>query len=474
VSLESKKIEWGIVGMGSMGTNLSRNFALNGYRLSLYNRHLKGKEEQIALKQKKKFPELKDALAFESLANFVSSIKRPRKIIILITAGSALKIFLKKLIPLLSEGDIVIDGGNSHYKETEKINLQLNKKKIYFLGMGISGGDKGALNGPSLMLGGDKEAYKFVVKDLESVSAKRVEGKPCCAYLGNLGAGHFVKMIHNGIEYAEMQLIAEIFSILMEAFQGKINNIQKELESWQKSSSDSYLLAITSEILKYKEDNDFFINKIIDTASTKGTGAWAAESGISIGYPNSLMIAALQARFTSKMKTKRENLSKIITLKKEGAKISIKKLKIIYDICRIINHHQGFEIIRNSNQIYNWNADLHVVAHLWSEGCIIKSGLMKTLEKEFKTKASILEMDVFKKNILEAQTNWNSILNFAAARLIPIPCISSSWNFLISMTQEKSSGNIIQAQRDYFGAHGIMTLDNKKGEIINGPWRNKN
>ncbi len=474
MSLESKKIEWGIVGMGSMGTNLSRNFALNGYKLSLYNRHLKGKEEQIALKQKKKFPELKDALAFESLANFVSSIKRPRKIIILITAGSALKIFLKKLIPLLSEGDIVIDGGNSHYKETEKINLQLNKKKIYFLGMGISGGDKGALNGPSLMLGGDKEAYKFVVKDLESVSAKRVEGKPCCAYLGNLGAGHFVKMIHNGIEYAEMQLIAEIFSLLMETFQGKINNIQKELESWQKSSSESYLLAITSEILTYKDDNGLFIDKIIDTASTRGTGAWASESGISMGYPNSLMIAALQARFTSSMKTKRENLSKIITLKKEDATISIKKLKTIYDICRLINHHQGFEMIQNSNQIYSWYADLHVIAHLWSEGCIIKSGLMKTLEKEFKTKASILEMDVFKKNILEAQTNWNSILNYAAARLIPIPCISSSWNFLISMTQEKSSGNIIQAQRDYFGAHGIMTLDNKKGEIINGPWRNKN
>jgi len=474
VSLESKKIEWGIVGMGAMGINLSRNFASNGYSLALYNRYVKGKEEQIALKQKKKFPELKDALAFESLANFVSSIKRPRKIIILITAGSALKIFLKKLMPLLSKGDIIIDGGNSHYKETEKINLQLNKKKIYFLGMGISGGDKGALNGPSLMLGGDKEAYAFVAKDLENVSAKRVGGKPCCAYLGNLGVGHFVKMIHNGIEYAEMQLITEIFSLLMETFQGKINNIQKELESWQKSSSESYLLAITSEILTYKDNNGLFINKIIDTASTRGTGAWASESGISMGYPNSSMIAALQARFTSGMKTKRENLSKIITLKKEDATISIKKLKIIYDICRLINHHQGFEMIRNSNQIYNWNADLHVIAHLWSEGCIIKSGLMKTLEKEFKTKASILEMDVFKKNILEAQTNWNSILNFAAARLIPIPCISSSWNFLISMTQEKSSGNIIQAQRDYFGAHGIMTLDNKKGEIINGPWRNKN
>ncbi len=474
MSLESKKIEWGIVGMGSMGTNLSRNFALNGYRLSLYNRHLKGKEEQIALKQKKKFPELKDALAFESLANFVSSIKRPRKIIILITAGSALKIFLKKLIPLLSEGDIIIDGGNSHYKETEKINLQLNKKKIYFLGMGISGGDKGALNGPSLMIGGDKEAYKYVAKDLENVSAKRVEGKPCCAYLGNLGAGHFVKMIHNGIEYAEMQLIAEIFYVLMETFKGKINNIQKELESWQKSSSDSYLLAITLEILTYKEDNDFFINKIIDTASTKGTGVWAAESGISIGYPNSLMIAALQARFTSKMKTQRENLSKFFTLKKESAKISTKKLKIIYDICRLINHHQGFEMMKNSNQIYGWNADFRMIAHLWSEGCIIKSGLMKTLEKEFKTKSSILEMDVFKKNILEAQTNWNSILSYAAARLIPIPCISSAWNFLISMSQEKSSANIIQAQRDYFGAHGIMTLDNKKNEIINGPWRNKN
>lgn len=474
MSLESKKIEWGIVGMGSMGINLSRNFASNGYSLALYNRYVKGKEEQIALKQKKKFPELKDALAFESLANFVSSIKRPRKIIILITAGSALKVFLKRLVPLLSEGDIIIDGGNSHYKETEKVNSQLNKKNIHFLGMGISGGDKGALKGPSLMLGGDKEAYKFVAKDLENVSAKRVDGRPCCAYLGNLGAGHFVKMIHNGIEYAEMQLIAEIFSLMMETFEGKIIYVRKELKSWQKSSCESYLLAITSEILKYKDENGLFINKIIDTASAKGTGAWASESGISMGYPNSLMITALQARFTSKMKTKRENLSKIITLKKEDATISIKKLKIIYDICRLINHHQGFEMIKNSNQIYGWNSDLDLIAHLWSEGSIIKSGLMKKLEKEFKFKTSILEMDIFKKYILEAETNWNSVLNYAAAKLIPIPCISSAWNFLISITQEKSSGNIIQAQRDYFGAHGIMTLNNKEVEIINGPWRNKN
>ena len=245
MSSESKKIEWGIVGMGVMGTNLSRNFASHGYSLALYNRYLKGKEEQIALKQKKKFPELKNAFAFESLANFVSSIKRPRKIIILITAGSAIKAFLKKLVPLLSKGDIIIDGGNSHIKETEKVNSQLKKKNIYFLGMGISGGDKGALKGPSLMIGGDKEAYKIVAKDLEKASAKGVKGKPCCAYLGDRGAGHFVKIIHNGIEYAEMQLIAEIFSLLMETLEGKINSIQKELESWQKSSSESYLLEIT-------------------------------------------------------------------------------------------------------------------------------------------------------------------------------------------------------------------------------------
>mgnify|MGYP001969931039 CR=1 FL=1 len=460
--------------MGAMGTNLSRNFASHGHSLALYNRYIKGKEEQVALKQKKKFTELKDAKTFESLAAFVLSIKRPRKIIILITAGSALKVFLKKLVPLLSKDDIIIDGGNSHYKETEKVNSQLNKKNIYFLGMGISGGDKGALKGPSLMIGGDIEAYKLVAKDLEKASARGVKGKPCCTYLGDRGAGHFVKMIHNGIEYAEMQLIAEIFSLLMETLEGKINFIQKELVNWQKSSSESYLLGITSEILKYEENNHFFINKIIDSVSTKGTGAWASEYGILSGYPNSLTVAALQARFTSNMKTKRENLSKTITLKKGDATISIKKLKIIYDICRLINHHQGFEMIKNSNQIYGRNSDLHVIAHLWSEGCIIKSQLMKTLEKEFKNKASILEMDIFKKNILEAQTNWYSILNYAAARLIPIPCISSSWNFLVSMTQGKSSGNIIQAQRDYFGAHGIMTLDNKKGEIINGPWRNKN
>ena len=469
----NRKVSWGIIGMGVMGTNISRNFASQGHSVALYNRFVKGKEENIALKCTQEYSELKNALAFEELDLFVSALKFPRKILLMIPSGLALEKILEELIPMLSQGDVLIDGGNSHYNDTEKRASLLNEKKIHFLGMGVSGGKIGALNGPSLMIGGNLDGYKIVNRDLESIAAKDIYGTRCCSYLGLGGAGHYIKMVHNGIEYAEMQLLAEIFELSMTSPALNFTSIHKELSVWEKSFSQSYLLEITSEILTYNDDGIPFINKILDKASNKGTVAWAIANGALLGSPNSLMASALHARFTSSLKSKREKLSKSYKIQKGKYETPLKKLKKVYDVSRLINHHQGFEMIKSANDKFSWEINFATVARLWSEGSIIKSQLMNALVKEFQKNDSIIEMEKFKKEIIDAQEDWISIIKYALDNVVPIPCIYSAWNYFISMTQSTSNGNLIQAQRDFFGAHGFQRVDQKKDTLSHGPWSKK-
>ena len=467
----NKKGSWGIVGMGTMGVSLSRNFASHGYKLSLYNRYVKGKEEKVALKLARKYNFFDEDLAFESLEDFVKSISKPRKLILMLPAGEAIDEILKKLKFLLKKGDIIIDGGNSEFKDTERRASFLKENEIQFIGMGISGGQKGALEGPSLMIGGDREAYETVKKDLNKIAAKDSKGNPCCNFLGSGGAGHYIKMVHNGIEYAEMQLLAEVFEILMTYFKLDFRLVQKELESWQNSSSDSYLLRITSTILSYYDSNgSSFISNILDKASNKGTGAWATISGAVIGSPNSLMTAALHARYTSSMKSKRIEFSKTSNFTKKESSISLKQLKKVYDLCRWINHHQGFDMINTACKEYNWKTDLATVAQIWSEGSIIKSKLMETLGTSFCNSSSIMKMETFQNSMNKSQKDWNSVINYSGGNLIPIPCISTSWNYFLTMTQPFSNANLIQAQRDFFGAHGFVFIDQKENSLNHGPW----
>lgn len=466
-----KKGSWGIVGMGVMGASLSRNFASHGFKLSLYNRYVKGKEEKVALKLVRKFNLFDESLAFESLEDFVNSISTPRKLILMLPAGQVIDKIIHKLKFLLEKGDILIDGGNSHFNDTEKRILFLKENEIQFLGMGVSGGEKGALEGPSLMIGGDSRAYETVKKDLNKIAARDSNGNPCCSFLGSGGAGHYIKMVHNGIEYAEMQLLAEVFELLMTFFKLDFKLVQKELESWQNSSSDSYLLRITSTILTYYDlEGSNFVSKILDQALNKGTGAWATINGAAIGSPNSLMTAALHARYTSSMKSKRIEFSKTSNFTKKESSISLKQLKKVYDLCRWINHHQGFDMINTACKEYNWKIDLATVAQIWSEGCIIKSKLMETLSKSFCSSSSILKMERFHNSMNKSQKDWNSVINYAGNNLIPIPCISTSWNYFLAMTQPLSNANLIQAQRDFFGAHGFILINQKENSLNHGPW----
>ena len=470
----SNKTNWGIVGLGIMGTSLSRNFANKGTSLSLYNREVKGSEEGVALSHTKQYSELKNAIPFNSLPSFVESIKNPRKILLMLPAGSPTDTVIEKLIPLLTQGDVIIEGGNSHFKDTEKRAKQLSAAGIYFLGIGVSGGREGALKGPALMIGGSKEAYILVKNDLSAIAAKNSKGVPCCDFVGSGGAGHFVKMVHNGIEYAEMQLLAEVVSLALSDPSNSIKTIRKMLQDWQKTKSESYLLDITASLLGFHESGRPFIDLIKDEASNKGTGAWATAEGAELGSPNSLMASALHARFTSSNKKQRSLLSKTFKGKPTSTSLSLSALKVSYDLSRIINHHQGFEMIREAAIKNNWKIKLTTIASLWSEGCIIKSRLMDTLVDVLKTNDTLLNAAAFIEFFNNGIASWEILITTAIQKRIPFSCHNAAWNYFLAITQENSNANIIQAQRDFFGAHGFERKDKKHHKKYHGPWADKN
>jgi len=465
---------WGIVGLGIMGTSLSRNFANKGTSLSLYNREVKGSEEGVALSHTKQYSELKNALPFNALTSFVESIKNPRKILLMLPAGSPTDTVIEKLIPLLTQGDVIIEGGNSHFKDTEKRAKQLSAAGIHFLGMGVSGGEEGALKGPALMIGGVKEAYMLVKNDLSAIAAKNSKGVPCCDFVGSGGAGHFVKMVHNGIEYAEMQLLAEVVSLALSDQSNSIKTIQKMLQDWQKTKSESYLLDITASLLGFQESGRPFIDLIKDEASNKGTGAWATAEGAELGSANSLMASALYARFTSSNKKQRSLLSKTFKGKPTSTSLSLSALKVSYDLSRIINHHQGFEMIREAAIKNNWKIELATIASLWSEGCIIKSRLMDTLVDVLKSNDSLLNAAAFMEFFNNGIASWEISITTAIQKHIPFSCHNAAWNYFLAITQENSNANIIQAQRDFFGAHGFERKDKNHDKKYHGPWADKN
>ena len=462
------KTQWGIAGMGVMGTSLSRNFSQKEISLALFNRRVEGKEEGVALKKKQLYSELNRTQAFEELKDFVYSIEQPRKIFIMLPAGVATSHFLEQLIPLLSKGDIVIDGGNAHYKETEKRAKRLGDEGILFLGVGVSGGEEGALKGPSLMVGGDHTAYEIVKEDLFKIAAKNSNKIPCCAYFGTGGAGHFVKMVHNGIEYAEMQLLAELYALASCTMSH--DEIQKTLSQWNATKSKSYLLEITASLLKFREDKTPFIELIRDQASNKGTGAWATASATELGYPNSLMAAALHARFLSFFKKERTQFSEHFDKPRSTVNISSSLLKNAYDLSRWINHHQGFEMLTLAAKEYKWSLNLSQVASVWAEGCIIKSDLMDDCVKLLQDNTMLLLSEDFKQLFTNGKENWKELLQQAVANEIPTPCMQGAWTYFAALKTQNSSANIIQAQRDYFGAHGFLRTDNESQGLKHGPW----
>ncbi len=462
---------FGIIGLGVMGKSLSLNMAEKGFNVSVYNRADNG-EAQVVSDFLEDNHALKNISGFTELQQFVASLATPRKILIMIKAGKAIDIVIDQLIPFLTKGDIIIDGGNSHYKDTAKRVDYLASKELHFVGCGISGGEEGARKGPSMMPGGSRESYQSIAPILEAISAKDKTGKPCCTYIGPESAGHFVKMIHNGMEYAEMQLLAEVYAIMKISMENE--KIAEILSEWRSTDLSSYLLEITIDIFLKKEGNQYVLDSILDAAGNKGTGSWSSKAALDLGSVNNMMSSAVFARYLSSFKQIRQSLSS--QLKKDSEAIEepdIMALKNAYRFARIINHHQGFELLRLASIEYHWKLNLSEIARIWTNGCIIRSDFMDQSVEIFKVYENYFEHQSIFKNLISSENSVKDCVSYSLKYRIPFDTFFASYNYWVSITTENLSANLIQAQRDYFGAHTYQKRDDVSGRYYHTNWLEK-
>lgn len=467
---ETNKSTLGVVGLGVMGKSLARNWARAGVKLSLYNRFVKGVEEQVAEKTIQAYPELANASGFEDLPSFVHSLAKPRIIFMMIKAGKETDVFIDEILPHLDAGDILIDGGNSHYGDTKNRITRLEKQQIHLIGTGVSGGEKGALYGPSIMPSGSFEAYQKIEHLLYSIAAKDKNGNPCSAYIGPEGSGHFVKMIHNGIEYAEMQLIAETYAYLRYTQGLDPYRIAQVFDEWNQGSLHSYLLESTVQILQKKEGDAYLIDLILDVAGNKGTGNWATIAASELGIPAGMITGALFARYVSTLKESIRHLKQASITNIHSTQLSIDRIKAAYTAARIINHQQGFLIIRSASLEYNWNLDLSNIARIWTNGCIIRSTLMEKLIPAFREHHELFEHHPFKEEIILLKPQLKSFCISALEFDLSIPCYAASLDYMNALSGMYATANIIQAQRDFFGAHTYQKKNDSSGAYYHTDW----
>ncbi len=448
----------GIIGLGVMGKNLALNFASKGYQLSVFNRHIADKEVDVAQKIVSENNELAFAKPFDNLKTFVLSLELPRKIILMVSAGTAIDEILFELTPLLIENDIIVDCGNSHYLDTASRIEKLRESNIYFIGAGVSGGEEGAFEGPSIMPSGDLNGYSYVKNLFESIAAKDKNGNPCCSYIGVDGSGHFIKMVHNGIEYAEMQLLAEIYLILRKGLQLNPDQIAAIFNEWNKTELQSYLLQITIDILQKKEDNKWLIDDVLGVALSKGTGKWATHAAVDLGSPVGMMTTALFARFNSEKNSNTQ--SAFIQKEIETHLFDINEIVKAYQLARMVNHHQGFEMIKNASEQNVWNINLNEVARIWTNGCIIRSTLMEHLTEMNIVNSSKQNISVLAKTTAAAMQSG-----------LAVPALGEAVNYLNTISSDDSSMSLIQAQRDYFGAHQFIRKSDPEKKKIHIDWK---
>ena len=461
--------EFGLFGLGVMGKSLCRNLANNGFKISMFNRHVDGFEVDIAKNFKANYSELSNASAFDDISAFVKSLQTPRKIMLMVNAGKTIDFVIEDLLPHLSENDIIIDGGNSNYLKTKERYDYLKTKAIHFIGTGVSGGEEGALKGPSIMPSGDFEAYKEVQNYLETISAKDKNGLPCCTYVGPEGSGQFIKMVHNGVEYVEMQLLAEVSTILKAMGQNP-DTISNTFESW-KDSASSYLLEITTAIFKKKEGEDWLVNKILDKAGNKGTGNWTAIASAELGLPSTMITSALFSRYISFYKDERIRLSNNFETE-DISELNITTDQVLeaYQFARIVNHYQGFKLINEASNKFSWNLNLSEIARIWTNGCIIRSALMEDLVEVFKETTNMLTNTELIEKMKLYKASAKKVVSQSILNDLTTPALSEAIQFLNGITTDYASANVIQAQRDYFGAHTYKRLDDDSGKSYHTNW----
>ena len=463
ISQLKKKIEnkadIGLFGLGVMGKNLAINIANNDLSVATYNRHVAGSEEQIAEQLAADHPKL-PFIPTASIKEFIETIALPRKIILMIPAGKTIDLVLDQLTPFLDPGDIIMDGGNSHFKDSIRRTESLKEQHIHFYGIGISGGAIGARKGPALMPSGAKDIYPQIAPILDRIAAKDAHGNPCSGWIGKAGSGHFVKMIHNGIEYGEMQLIAELYHALRFHENKTVEEIAQLFEAWQKTDTASYLLDISAKILRTKENGIPLIDLILDKAGNKGTGNWSAKAAFELGIPFNVGSAALQARFISAFKAERVKASTNLTLTKDSANFDLNQLQHGYQMARAINHAQGLTVLQQASKTFHWELNLAETTRIWTNGCIIRSQLMEEWTKHLALSKENHLNDLLA--IKDRDKGIKALTDFiqkALGTACPVPAHSAALNYFLGSHSEQTSANMIQAQRDFFGQHTFERTD---------------
>ncbi len=468
-----KKADIGLIGLAVMGQNLVLNMSDHGYTVAVYNRTNKKTEEFISGPAAGK-----TIVPADSIEELVSKLARPRRIMLMVKAGAVVDQYIENLLPYLEEGDIIIDGGNSHFMDSNRRTRILKDKGILFIGSGVSGGEEGARKGPSIMPGGNKEAWSQIRKIFQDISAKTDSGEACCDWVGTDGAGHYVKMVHNGIEYGDMQLITEAYQLMRDGLNLSHDEMHGIFTEWNKGPLDSYLIEITRDIMAYKdEDGTPLVEKILDTAGQKGTGKWTGISAMELGQPVTLIGEAVFSRCLSALKEERVAASKV--LKGPDIHFSGDKSSFTVDLeqallfAKIISYAQGFMLMREAAKEYDWELNYGGIALMWRGGCIIRSVFLGKIKEAFEKNpelSNLLTDDYFKDIVVKTQGSLRRVVSKAVELGIPVPTLSTALAFFDGYRSERLPANLLQAQRDYFGAHTYERVDRPRGEFHHTNW----
>jgi 6-phosphogluconate dehydrogenase len=471
--MQKESCDFGLIGLAVMGQNLVLNMNDHGYRVAVFNRTVSKVDEFIQNEAAGT-----QVVGAHSIEEFVGSLKRPRRVMLMVKAGDTVDHMIDSLLPHLDKGDIVIDGGNSHYPDTNRRTSDLAEKGILFIGTGVSGGEEGARFGPSIMPGGNSAAWPHVKEIFQSIAAKVEDGSPCCDWVGENGAGHYVKMIHNGIEYGDMQLICEAYHLLSAGLGLSAEDLHEVFTEWNKGELDSYLIEITSEIFTKKdEDGAPMVDKILDAAGQKGTGKWTGVNSLELGVPVTLIGEAVYARCLSAMKDERVVASGILTGPKLPA--AQDRPQFIEDVRRalycskVVSYAQGYMLMREAAKEQGWDLNYGGIALMWRGGCIIRSRFLGKIKEAFDKNPQLTNLlldDFFSRLLNEYQASWRRAVIRAIEYGVPTPAFSTALSFFDGYRAERLPANLLQAQRDFFGAHTYERVDRPRGEFFHTNW----
>lgn len=462
----------GLIGLAVMGQNLALNMNDHGFIVAVFNRTVSKVDDFLAGPAKGT-----KIIGTHSLEEFFKALKKPRRVMLMVKAGDPVDEFIELSLPFLEKGDMIIDGGNSHFPDTNRRTQMLKEKGINFIGTGISGGEEGARHGPSIMPGGNPDGWPLIKPIFQSIAAK-VDGEPCCDWVGEEGAGHYVKMVHNGIEYGDMQLICEAYSLLKNSLGLDAEALQEVFTDWNKGELDSYLIEITGHIFG-TEDTDGvpLVDKILDVAGQKGTGKWTVINALDVGIPLTLISEAVFARTLSALKEERVAASKVLKgpqAKFQGDKqVFIEHIRQALYASKIISYAQGFMLMRQAAEEYHWKLNYGAIALMWRGGCIIRSKFLGKIKEAFTNNPSLKNLlldNFFNGELQKAQQGWRKAVSTAAELGIPVPCFSTALAFYDGYRTERLPANLLQAQRDYFGAHTYERIDQPRGKFFHTNW----